>query len=40
MSSGRLFLDGVLASIARLRVTSITSLNLLLHRLESFTIER
>jgi hypothetical protein len=40
MSSGRLFLDGMLASIARLRFTGITSLNLLPHRMESFTIER
>jgi hypothetical protein len=40
MSSGRLFLDGLLASIARLRFTGMFSLNRLPHRLESFTIER
>jgi hypothetical protein len=40
MSSDRLFLDGVLASIARLRFTGTTSLNLLPHRRESFIIER
>ena len=40
MSSGRLFLDGLLASIARLRFTGIISLKLLPLRMESFTIER
>ena len=40
MSSGRLFLDGLLASIARLRFTGIISLNLLSPRMESFIIER
>jgi hypothetical protein len=40
MSSGRLFLDGLLASIARLRFTGIISLNLLPPRMESFIIER
>jgi len=40
MSSNRLFLGGVLASMARLRFTGITSLNLLPHRMESFIIER
>ena len=40
MSSGRLFLDGVLASIARLRFTGIISLNLLPSRMETFIIER
>ena len=40
MSSGRLFLDGLLASIARLRFTGIISLNLLPLRTESFIIER
>lgn len=40
MSSGRLFLDGMLASSARLRFTGSTSLNLLPYRTESFTIER
>jgi hypothetical protein len=34
MSSGRLFLDGLLASIARLRFTGIISLNLLPPRME------
>jgi hypothetical protein len=40
MSSGRLFLDGLLASIARLRFTGIISLRLWPLRMESFTIER
>jgi hypothetical protein len=34
MSSGRLFLDGLLASIARLRFTGMISINLLPHRRE------
>jgi hypothetical protein len=40
MSSGRLFLDGVLASIARFRFTGSISLNLLPLRMETFIIER
>jgi hypothetical protein len=40
MSADRLFLDGLLASIARLRFTGIISLNLLPLRKESFIIER
>jgi hypothetical protein len=40
MSSGRLFLDGLLASIARLRFTGIIRLKLLPHRMEFFIIER
>jgi hypothetical protein len=40
MSSGRLFLDGLLASIARLRFTGIISLNLLPFRGKEFIIER
>jgi hypothetical protein len=40
MSSGRLFLNGLLASIARLRFTDSTRLNLLPLRMESFIIER
>jgi hypothetical protein len=40
MSSGRLFLNGLLASIARLRFTGTISLNPLPLRLKSFTIER
>jgi hypothetical protein len=40
MSSGRLFLNGLLASIARLRFTGIIRLKRLLPRMESFTIER
>jgi hypothetical protein len=40
MSSGRLFLDGVLASIARLRFTGILSIKPLPPRMESFIIER
>ena len=38
MSSGRLFLDGALASVARLRFTGIISLKLLPPRMESFII--
>jgi hypothetical protein len=40
MSSGRLFLNGLLASIARLRFTGKISLKLLPFRMESFIIER
>jgi hypothetical protein len=40
MSSGRLFLDGVLASIARLRFTGFISIKLLPHRMELLIIER
>jgi hypothetical protein len=40
MSSGRLFLSGLLASIARLRFTGIISLKLLLPRMELIIIER
>ena len=40
MSSGRLFLDGLLASIARLRFTGIIRLKLLPRRMEFFIIER
>jgi len=40
MSSGRLFLDGLLASIARLRFTGIISLKRLPPRMKSFIIER
>jgi hypothetical protein len=40
MSSCRLFLDGLLASIARLRFTGIISIKLLPPRMESFIIER
>jgi hypothetical protein len=40
MSSGWLFLSGLLASIARLRFTSIIRLNQLPPRMESFIIER
>ena len=40
MSSDQLFLDGVLASIARLRFTGKISLKLLPFRMESFIIER
>ena len=40
MSSGRLFLDGVLASIARHRFTGIISIKPLPPRMESFIIER
>jgi hypothetical protein len=40
MSSGRLFLDGLLASIARLRFTSIIRLKLLPHPMEIIIIER
>ena len=39
-STGRLFLSGLLASIARLRFTDLIRLNLLPARMESFTIER
>ena len=40
MSSGRLFLNGLLASIARLRFTGIISLLRLPLRWKCFTIER
>jgi hypothetical protein len=40
MSSGRLFLDGVLASIARLRFTGSTRLKRLPARRKAFIIER
>ena len=40
MSSGRLFLDGLLASIARLRFTGKIRIKLLPLRMECFTIER
>jgi hypothetical protein len=40
MSSDRLFLDGLLASIARLRFTGSLSLKLLPPPMESFIIER
>jgi hypothetical protein len=40
MSPGRLFLDGLLASIARLRFTGIISLKLLPYRTEEFIIKR
>jgi hypothetical protein len=40
MSSGRLFLNGLLASIARLRFTGIIRLKRLPAPMESFTIER
>jgi hypothetical protein len=40
MSSGWLFLNGLLASIARLRFTSIIRLNLLPWRMEIIIIER
>jgi hypothetical protein len=40
MSSGRLFLDGVLASIAHLRFTGTTRLKPLPHRKKQFIIER
>jgi hypothetical protein len=40
MSSGRLFLNGVLASIARIRFTDTASIKLLLNRKEGFIIER
>src|SRR5450631_940386 len=40
MSSGRLFLDGVLASIARLRFTGSTRLKRLPHSRKAFIIER
>ena len=38
MSSGWIFLDGLLASIARLRFTSMISIKLLPHRRKQFTI--
>jgi hypothetical protein len=38
MSSGWIFLDGLLASIARLRFTSMISIKLLPHRRKRFTI--
>ena len=40
MSSGRLFLDGVLASIARLRFTGTLSIKLLAHSGKGIIIER
>jgi hypothetical protein len=40
MSSGRLFLDGLLASIARLRFTGIFSINPARFRRKGFIIER
>ena len=40
ISSGRLFLDGLLASIARVRFTDTASIKLLLNRKEGFIIER
>jgi hypothetical protein len=40
MSSGRLFLDGLLASIAHLRFTGTIRLKLLPHRMEIIFIER
>jgi hypothetical protein len=40
MSSGRLFLDGLLASIAHLRFTGIISIKLLPLRTKAFIIER
>jgi hypothetical protein len=40
MSSGRLFLDGALASVARLRFTGFISLKRLPSRSELFIIER
>jgi hypothetical protein len=40
MSSGRLFLDGLLASIARLRFTGKIRIKLLPLQMECFTIER
>jgi hypothetical protein len=40
MSSGRLFLDGALASVARLRFTGFISLKRLASRSELFIIER
>src|SRR6266516_2995763 len=40
MSSGRLFLDGLLASIARLRFTGMIRIKLLPKKRELFTIER
>jgi hypothetical protein len=40
MSSGRLFLNGALASVAHLRFTDIISIKVLRHRIEAFIIER
>jgi hypothetical protein len=40
MSSGRLFLDGLLASIARLRFTGIFKIILTRFRRKGFIIER
>jgi hypothetical protein len=40
MSSGRLFLNGLLASIARLRFTGIIRIKPLRQRTEAFIIER
>ena len=40
MSSGRLFLNGVLASIARLRFTGTLSIKLLAHSGKGIIIER
>lgn len=40
MSSGRLFLDGLLASIARLRFTGTLSIRLLVRSGKGFIIER
>jgi hypothetical protein len=40
IGSGRLFLYGVLASIARVRFTDRASIKLLLNRKEGFIIER
>jgi hypothetical protein len=40
MSSGRLFLDGSLASVARLRFTDVVSIEFLPPRGELSTIER
>jgi len=40
MSSGRLFLDGLLASIARLRFTGKISIKLLVDPVKGFIIER
>ena len=40
MSSGRLFLNGLLASIARLRFTGIITIKLLPLQMKAFIIER
>jgi hypothetical protein len=40
MSSGRLFLNGLVATIARLRFTGLIRIKLLPHRREAFIIER